>query len=58
MEENRFGRHPKEHVVYLLKNKMRCGYCGKPVTADAGTSSNGKVMRYYKCGLKKQDTTL
>ena len=58
MEENRYGRHPKEHVVYLLKNKMRCGYCGKPVTADAGTSSNGEVMRYYKCGLKKQDTTL
>lgn len=56
VEENRLGRHPKEEVLYYLKNKMVCGYCGSSVTADAGTSQNGTVMRYYKCGLKKQNT--
>jgi len=55
---NRIGRRAPDDVVYLLKNKMKCGYCHKPVTSDAGTSQNGEVMRYYKCGLKKQDTRL
>ena len=55
---NRIGRRAPDDVVYLLKNKMKCGYCKKPITSDAGTSMNGEVMRYYKCGLKKQDTRL
>ncbi|MBQ7347611.1 MAG: recombinase family protein [Clostridia bacterium] len=58
VEGNRHGRHPKENIMYLLKNKLRCGYCHKPITSDSGTSKTGKVIRYYKCGLKKKDTTL
>ena len=58
VENNRHGRHPKEEVRYLLKGKLRCGYCHSPVTSDSGTSRSGKVMRYYKCGRKKKDTTL
>lgn len=48
IESNKHGKH-KPDIVYLLKNKVRCGYCGKPVSSDAGTSRNGSVMRYYRC---------
>lgn len=55
IESNKYGKH-KPDVVYLLKNKVRCGYCGKSVNSDAGTSKNGNVMRYYKCtGKRVQD---
>lgn len=56
ISENRYGRHP-ENVVYLLRNKMKCGYCGKSITSESGTSGNGSVMRYYKCSVKKKDST-
>jgi hypothetical protein len=36
-------------VKYLLRNKLRCGYCGQPISAETGTSKTGKVKRYYKC---------
>lgn len=52
IESNKYGKH-KPDVVYLLKNKVRCGYCGKRVNSDAGTSRNGTVMRYYKCVGKR-----
>ena len=33
---------------------MRCGYCGKPISAETGTARNGEIKRYYKCiGRKK-----
>lgn len=40
-------------VTYLLKNKIKCGYCGKPMSAETGTSQNGEVKHYYKCYGKK-----
>ena len=40
-------------VEYLLKNKIKCGYCGKPMSAETGTSQNGEVKHYYKCYGKK-----
>jgi len=54
LETNKYGKH-KENVYYLLKNKLKCGYCGKPVNSDAGTSKTGAVMRYYKCSGKRKD---
>lgn len=54
IESNKYGKH-KPYVCYLLRNKMRCGYCGKPVSSDAGTSKSGAVMRYYKCSGKRAD---
>ena len=52
VEDNHYGKKVK--VVYLLKKKAVCGYCGKPITSDAGTSANGQIIRYYKClGRKK-----
>lgn len=32
---------------------MKCGYCGKPISAETGTARNGEVKRYYKCIGKK-----
>lgn len=52
IDSNKYGKH-KPDVVYLLKNKVRCGYCGKPVNSDSGTSKNGSIMRYYKCSGKR-----
>lgn len=52
LEKNKFGKHAS-NVCYLLKSKVICGYCGKSVASDSGTSENGKVMRYYKCSGKK-----
>ncbi len=52
LEGNKYGKHKKD-VVYLLKDKIKCGYCGHSVISDSGTSKNGSVMRYYKCNGKK-----
>lgn len=51
---NRYGKH-KPHIYYLLRNKLICGYCGKPVNSDSGTSKSGEVKRYYKCSGKRVD---
>ncbi len=44
----------KNDVVYLLRNKIKCGYCGRSIAAETGTSRNGEVMRYYKCSGRKR----
>lgn len=51
--ESRYGKHTSE-AIYLLKNKLICGCCGKPMTSESGTSSNGEIKRYYKCLNKKR----
>ena len=53
VEKNKFGKRSVK-VEYLLRNKLICGYCGKPISAETGTARNGEVRRYYKCiGRKK-----
>lgn len=53
VESNKFGKRSVK-TVYLLRNKVRCGYCGKPISAETGTARNGEIKRYYKCiGRKK-----
>lgn len=53
VDKNKFGKRSVK-VEYLLRNKLICGYCGKPISADTGTARNGEVRRYYKCiGRKK-----
>lgn len=43
-------------MVYLLRNKIKCGYCGSPISAECGTAKNGQKIRYYKClGRKHQN---
>lgn len=48
LDFNRYGKH-KEGVIYLLRNKIKCGYCGERVNSDSGTARSGVTMRYYKC---------
>ena len=47
-ELNKYGKRSVE-VVYLLRNKIKCGYCGSTINAECGTAKNGKKVRYYKC---------
>ena len=41
---------------FLLRGKLFCGYCGKRIRGDAGTSSTGHVSKYYTCVGRKQLT--
>lgn len=53
MDANRLGSRSVK-TVYLLRGKLICGYCGKPISAENGTSHSGKRRYYYKCvGRKK-----
>lgn len=46
LAKNKLGsRSVKE--TYLLRNKVKCGYCGHPISAECGTAKNGDVKRYY-----------
>lgn len=53
IDGNKYGKRSVE-VVYLLRQKMKCGYCGMPISAETGTSKNGQVKRYYKCSGRKR----
>lgn len=53
-DTNKYGKRSVE-VVYMLRNKMVCGYCGKPISAETGTSKGGKKIRYYKCLGRKHN---
>ena len=52
VEDNKYGKH-NSNIQYLLKNKIICGYCGKTIASDTGTSKSGEVRRYYKCRGRK-----
>lgn len=50
---NHYGKRSVK-AVYLFRNKLICGYCGKPISAESGTARNGTKRNYYKCiGIKK-----
>jgi len=50
---NHYGKRSVK-TIYLLRNKLICGYCGKPISAETGTSRHGVKVNYYKClGIKK-----
>lgn len=51
---NKYGKRSIE-VVYMLRNKLKCGYCGKPISAECGTTSQGKKRHYYKCLGRKRN---
>jgi site-specific DNA recombinase len=52
-ESNHYGKRSTE-VIYLLRHKLTCGYCGNPMSAECGSSSSGKRRRYYKCLGRKR----
>ena len=49
---NKFGRTCVK-TVFLLKNKIKCGYCGENINAESGTAKNGTKKYYYKCNGRK-----
>lgn len=53
-EKNPFGKRSVT-TVYTLRGLLICGCCGRCITGETGTESNGIVMRYYKCRGRKAD---
>ena len=52
VDANRYGKRSIA-VVYLLRQKMKCGYCGESMIAECGTSERGYRRYYYKCHGRK-----
>lgn len=52
IESNRYGKLSTE-TIYLLRHKIKCGYCGQSVNAECGTAHNGERKYYYKCWGRK-----
>ena len=48
-------KHGKNSVTveYLFSRKLKCGYCGKSMNAESGTSKTGAKKHYYKCQGRK-----
>lgn len=49
---NHYGKKSVD-IVYLLKGKLKCGYCGESLNGEYGTSRNGEKVYYYKCNGRK-----
>lgn len=41
-------------VVYLLKNRIRCGHCGHKLVANSKPMRDGTFKRFYTCNGKKR----
>lgn len=54
VQKNHYGKRSVQ-VVYLLRNKLKCGYCGQSVNAECGTSQSGEKKYYYKCWGRKHN---
>ncbi|MEG1986589.1 MAG: zinc ribbon domain-containing protein [Clostridia bacterium] len=53
VEQNKNGRRSVT-TVYLLRFKVKCGYCGNPISADGGAARNGTHKHYYSCRGRKK----
>ena len=54
VEKNKRGKRSVK-TVYLLRDKMICGYCGMPVVAESNTGKKREPDRfYYKCKGRKR----
>ena len=52
-KKNKYGRKSVK-TVYLLRHKIKCGYCGMPVCSETGSTRKGDILHYYKCSGKKR----
>lgn len=55
VNKNKTGKHVIG-VDYILMGKCYCGYCGKRLRSAAGTSTDGTILRYYRCPNAKKDS--
>ena len=53
MRTNYVGKN-SDKVIFALRNKMKCGYCGASIVGESGTSHTGAISHYYKCGNRKK----
>lgn len=53
-EKLKLNKHKtiRQNGKYLLSGLITCPLCGRKMTADSGTSKNGKVHEYYACKNK------
>lgn len=56
VEKNKYGKHSVK-ADYLLRQKIKCGYCGEPINGESGTTKRGEKIYYYKCNGRKMHRT-
>ena len=54
INKNKTGKHVIG-VDYILMGKCYCGYCGRQPRSAAGTTTDGTILRYYRCPYSKKD---
>lgn len=54
IDKNKTGKHIIG-VDYILMGKCFCGYCGHKLRSAAGTTTDGTILRYYRCPNSKKD---
>lgn len=54
IDKNKTGKHVIG-VDYILMGKCFCGYCGRQLRSAAGTTTDGTILRYYRCPYAKKD---
>lgn len=54
VDANKTGKHVIG-VDYILMGKCFCGYCGHKLRSAAGTTTDGTILRYYRCPYSKKD---
>ena len=54
IDKNKTGKHVIG-VDYILMGKCFCGYCGRQLRSAAGTTTDGTILRYYRCPYSKKD---
>ena len=54
IDKNKTGKHVIG-VDYILMGKCYCGYCGHKLRSAAGTTTDGTILRYYRCPNSKKD---
>ena len=56
IKKNRYGRNSSK-TNYILKGRIRCGYCGHTICSECATNRQGEVLHYYKCRGRKRYKT-
>lgn len=53
VDNNKYGKK-SVHIDFLLRQKLKCGYCGQPMHGESGTTKSGAKIYYYKCNGRKK----
>ena len=53
LARNKIGTASRQ-TDFILKGKIFCGYCGRKINGESGTSHTGAVSYYYKCSARKK----